>query len=113
MINQKLIVCVLHLISIWICFLQFFILDQMLKNFTLTYVLYEDNPIDLAMALVSFSPLVLLILLAARILFARCLETMNLTIGLLFSSLVNLFLKSLICEPRPSGSYLHSYGMPR
>jgi dolichyldiphosphatase len=85
---------------------------MVLKTLQLTYVLYEDNPIDKAFALLTFFPFVVLIGLFALLHVRRCAETAFAAVGLVASTTINLALKHAIQQPRPPGSHRGDYGMP-
>jgi hypothetical protein len=74
-----------------------------LKTLELTYVLYEDNLVDKALAFLTFTPFVLLIALATQVGLRRCLESSFFLLGLLVSTLLNAVLKEIIKQPRPVG----------
>jgi membrane-associated phospholipid phosphatase len=86
--------------------------DMPPKALSLTYVQYEDTPLDLAFALCTFVPFVIAICQVSCVFINRCLEATFAFLGLVVSTGINAVLKSIIKEPRPEGSHRHDYGMP-
>lgn len=96
--------------------------DQLapLRAFSLTHVQYtKGDPLGFPVALVTLSPVFVMVVYAALILLRRDLATMALCAGQLGNEAVNYVLKHAIKEPRPvfPGAHaLHAgapkYGMP-
>lgn len=93
----------------------------MLKPLTISYVLYEENDlIGLGCALLSLTPIFAIVSFVTVIILRRDFQTIFALVGQLLSVLLNIILKNVIQEIRPSryseiviGDRLTSeYGMP-
>jgi dolichyldiphosphatase len=74
----------------------------MLVPFSLTFVRYEENDlIGKLLALVTLSPVFIMVMYATILMIRRDIQTALITLGQLINVVVNLILKKLINEPRP------------
>jgi dolichyldiphosphatase len=89
--------------------------NSTLTPLTFTYVLYSTSSylkISKLLAYLTFLPIVFGITLLSIAFSRRDLDSIYLTLGLIFSTLINSVIKHTIKQPRPQGSFLPGYGMP-
>ncbi|KAJ3286082.1 Dolichyldiphosphatase 1 [Rhizoclosmatium sp. JEL0117] len=84
-----------------------------LKPFSFTFFLYDPNdPIGKLMALMSLTPIFIMVSYATLIAARRDLYIASICLGQLIGEVLNLALKKLIKEPRPTAILGGGYGMP-
>ncbi len=85
----------------------------MLESFELTHVRYEkgDN-FGFLLALISLTPVFLVIMYLTLIVFRRDVPTLFAFIGQIFGLVINYILKKIFKIPRPISSELTDEGMP-
>lgn len=87
--------------------------DVGLVSLSVAHVMYDpDSPLGEAMAHVTFVPQVIIVAMAALVLFRRDLETAYFLAGLVANTALCVVLKRAVRQPRPAGSFSHGYGMP-
>lgn len=85
----------------------------MLKPFSLTYVLYEDNdPLGLLLSIITLSPIFIIVIYGFLILTNPNIKNIMIIIGQFINLVINHILKITIKAPRPMGCKLSDYGMP-
>ncbi|KDO29113.1 hypothetical protein SPRG_06169 [Saprolegnia parasitica CBS 223.65] len=83
------------------------------KLFTLTSVMYEaDDPFGSLAALVTLSPVFIMVMYATLIVFQRDLHVICMLLGQMLNEIVNQILKRTIDQKRPDGAEMHDAGMP-
>ncbi|OQR88851.1 hypothetical protein THRCLA_10061, partial [Thraustotheca clavata] len=83
------------------------------KMFTLTSVMYEaDDPFGSLAALVTLSPVFIMVMYATLIVFQRDLHIIFMLIGQMTNEIVNQILKRTIDQKRPDGAEMEDAGMP-
>ncbi|EQC33206.1 hypothetical protein SDRG_09190 [Saprolegnia diclina VS20] len=83
------------------------------KLFTLTSVMYEaDDPFGSLAALVTLSPVFIMVMYATLIVFQRDLHVICMLLGQMVNEVVNQILKRTIDQKRPDGAEMHDAGMP-
>jgi dolichyldiphosphatase len=77
------------------------------KSFSLTHVSYvEGDTIGKLLALVTLSPIFIIVMYSTILMTRRDIQTLFIVIGQLLNVFLNLTLKKLIKEPRPQERYL-------
>ncbi|OQR98306.1 hypothetical protein ACHHYP_08747 [Achlya hypogyna] len=83
------------------------------KLFTLTSVVYEaDDPFGSLAALITLSPVFIMVMYATLIVFQRDLHIIFMLVGQMANEVVNQILKRTIDQKRPDGAEMHDAGMP-
>lgn len=85
----------------------------MKQTFSLTWVEYEDDdPLGFMWALITLSPVFIMVFYASILVIHRDFHTLFLTLGQLLNEVLNFGLKYLFKQPRPSDTHLEGHGMP-
>mmetsp|Transcript_10484 Transcript_10484/g.16811 ORF Transcript_10484/g.16811 Transcript_10484/m.16811 type:complete len:216 (-) Transcript_10484:91-738(-) len=83
------------------------------KDFSLTHVVYDDELLSQKiLALVTLSPIFIIVAYVALLYSRRQIHTLFMLIGQLVNEGLNNILKQYIKEPRPHGCKHSGYGMP-
>ncbi|KAF0695603.1 Aste57867_13643 [Aphanomyces stellatus] len=83
------------------------------KPFSLTWVMYDvDDPLGQVLALVTLSPVFIMVMYATLILFQRDLHIIFMVLGQLVNEVINQILKRTIDQKRPDGADMEDAGMP-
>jgi dolichyldiphosphatase len=79
-------------------------MEGKLVSFGLTHVMYiKGDIIGYFLALLSLSPIFIMVMYATLIVFRRDFQTIFIVFGQLLNVAVNLILKKVISQPRPHG----------
>lgn len=90
-------------------------MQEELKHFGLTHIVYTPSLLGVPLALLSLSPIFLFVAYFALVIFGRRLSLALLAIGSVGNEALSLVLKRLVKAPRPFPHKLHvgdGYGMP-
>ncbi|CAK4079238.1 unnamed protein product [Aphanomyces euteiches] len=83
------------------------------KPFSLTWVMYDAaDPLGQLLALVTLSPVFIMVMYATLILFQRDLHIIFMVLGQLVNEVFNQILKRTIDQKRPDGADMEDAGMP-
>ncbi|CCI45790.1 unnamed protein product [Albugo candida] len=84
-----------------------------LKNFELTWVVYDDSdPYGFCLALFTLTPIFVMVMYGTVLAFQRDLDTLFMVTGQLMNEALNKCLKHLIRHRRPLGASIDGHGMP-
>ncbi|KAJ0395847.1 hypothetical protein P43SY_002264 [Pythium insidiosum] len=83
------------------------------QPFELTWVEYDaQDPLGAVLALVTLSPVFIMVMYATLVVFQRDLDAMALLVGQLLNEVLNQILKRTIKQSRPHGARMSGAGMP-